>query len=325
LFAVLLVGCGDFGRRAAMSPVEYDVYRRFRIARSVHGRLAAGFDYVSHYGSGAYRTEVVSWLTPEARRSVDLAWNDAVRLEAFLRAVPSGKEAARAAARLAELKLVRDYRARHDRLFDERVRGIEERLARAEAGRRALVADVVAWARRISKIRAWGARTADLPSEFIQAYQLSEPAARCNEDGCTKTLSVPYGVPEGKSQSPREAVYDVRVALEQGGVSAAWITGPELFSRLGEAMGGAAIAPMDFVGRAEAIGQATQLIALAVESVLPASRCRVDAVSPVVLRRACDGVDLRVISAIKPEEEDRIVVSPLASPLPVTTPAPAPH
>jgi hypothetical protein len=311
LLSFVALGCADLGRRTAISPGEYDAYRRFRVAGSVPVKLASGFDYVSRYRSGAYRAEVNSWLAPAAQRSVELAWNDAPRLEAFLRAVPSGIEAARASARLVELRLAADYRARHERLFDERIHGIEGRLAKAEAGRRALVADVIAWSRRLSKIHSWGGRTSDLDDEFIFAYRLSEPAARCDDDGCTKTLSVSYDVPEGKMQSPREAIYDVRLAFERGGVTSAWITGPELFSRLGEAMGVSAISPTDFVGRAEAIGQATQLIALAVEGVLPASRCGAEAVSPVVLRRACDGVDLRVISALTPEEEDRVVVSPL--------------
>ena len=69
---------------------------------------------------------------------------------------------------------------------------------------------------------------------------------------------------------------------------------------------------VDFNARAEAIGQATQVLALAVEPVLPASRCAADAVSPVVLRRACDGVEIQVVSALDLTEEDRIIVRPLA-------------
>jgi hypothetical protein len=311
LFAFVLFGCAEVGRRVAISPDEYDAYRRFRVAGTVHAKLASGFDYLSRYARGTYRAEVKSWLAPAERHSLELAWNDASRLEAFLRAVPSGKEADRAAARLVELTLAADYRARHERAFDERIHGIESRLAQAEAGRRALVSDVIAWSRRLSKIRSWGGRTSELDGDLIYAYRLSEPAARCGDDGCTKMLSVSYSVPEGKTQSPREAIYDVGLLLERGGVRAAWVTGPELFSRLGEAMGVAAVSPTDFLGRAEAIGRATQLIALAVESVLPASRCSAEAVSPVVLRRACDGVELRVISAINPGEEDRIVVEPI--------------
>lgn len=123
-------------------------------------------------------------------------------------------------------------------------------------------------------------------------------------------ISVSYSVPEGLQQSPREAIYDVGLALEQGGVRRAWITGPELFTRLGEAMRVSAVSPTDLVGRAEAIGQATQLLSMAVEAALPASRCEAGAVSPVVLHRLCDGVELRVVSAVNLGDEDQIIVSP---------------
>jgi hypothetical protein len=230
--------------------------------------------------------------------------------------VPSGREANRAAARLVEIELAADYRARHERAFEERVSGIESRLAAADVGRRALVSGVVAWVRRVAKIRSWGGRTSDLDDELIYAYRLTEPAARCNDDGCTKMVSVSYSVPEGKTQSPREAIYDVRLSLARGGLRSAWITGPELFTRLGEAMRIAAVSPTDLVARAEAIGQATQLIALAVEPVLPASRCSATPVSPVVLLRVCDGVEFRVVSAMDLGEEDRIVVEPSPAEVP---------
>jgi hypothetical protein len=111
--------------------------------------------------------------------------------------------------------------------------------------------------------------------------------------------------------SAREAVYDVGLRLDRdGGVRGAVITGPELFTRIGEAVRVAAVSTTDLVGRAEAIGQATQVLAFAVEPALPASRCAAEAVSPVVLHRVCDGVELRVISALDLSEEDRIVVEP---------------
>ncbi len=126
-------------------------------------------------------------------------------------------------------------------------------------------------------------------------------------------MVVDYGVPEAKVQVAREAVYDVRMRMEKGGVQAAWITGPDLFTRLGEAVGTSAISSGDIVGRAEAIGQAAEIVAAAVEPVLPAARCAAGAVSPVVLHRVCDGVDLRVVAATELGEEDRILVSPLGS------------
>jgi hypothetical protein len=194
--------------------------------------------------------------------------------------------------------------------FDKKVAQIEARLAKAESGRRDLLRGVVGWARRLSKIRAWGHRISELDDDLIFAFRLDPPGARCDGETCTKTVSVVYDVPEGKTQSKREAIYDVGMRLEHGGVRAAWITGPDLFTRIGEAVRVAAVSPTDLGGRIEAIGQATQMLALAVEPALPAARCAVEPVSPVVLRRLCDGVDLRVVSALELGEEDRILIDP---------------
>jgi hypothetical protein len=255
---------------------------------------------------------VSTWFFPAERAYVDAAGRDARRLEAFLSAVPSGREADRAAARLVEVELEAGYRAHQERAFDEEIQRIEGRLEAADKGRRALVSGVAQWLRRLLGIKSWGGRTSELGSDFLFAYRLSEPAARCDDDSCAKTVTVSYAVPEGKTQSDREAVYDVGLRLEKGGVSAAWITGPDLFTRIAEAVRVGAVSTTDLVGRAEAIGQAAQVLALTVEPVLPASRCTAEAVSPVVLHRSCDGLDLRVISAVELSEEDRIVVEPVA-------------
>lgn len=316
---VVLAACSSLGQRAAISVDEYAAYRRFRLAPSVEQKLSASFDYLKANPRGAFRSEVSSWFARVQRDYVDRAWNDPPRLEALLKAAPEGPEAGRAAARLVELRLTREYRLLHERSFDDRVARMERRLATAEAGRRELVSGIRGWVRRLSAIRSWGGRTSELDSELIYAYRLAEPGARCNDEGCSKTVMVSYDVPEGKAQSERQAIYDVGLGLEKGGVRAAFITGPELFTRLGESVRVAAVSPSDLLGRMEAIGQAVQVLALAVEPVLPASRCAAESVSPVVLRRQCDGVDFRVISALDLGEEDRIVIEPLAA---AATPVP---
>jgi hypothetical protein len=306
-----LAGCTTLGRHATVSVDEYASYRRFRAAPTVERKLAASFDYLRENPRGAFRHEVSGWFLRAEPDYVERRWDDASSLAVFLRAVPLGAQADRVASRLVELGLTREYRAKSERAFDAKVLRLEGRLAAADAGRRALVSGVTAWARRLAAIRSWGGRTSDLDHEFIYAYRLSEPAARCTDEGCDKMLAVSYEVPEGKAQSPRQAIYDVGIRLEKGGVRGAWVTGPELFTRLGEAIRVAAVSPTDLVARAEAIGQATQAVALAVEAALPFARCGAEPVSPVVLRRVCDGVELRVISAVDAADEDRIVVEPM--------------
>jgi hypothetical protein len=76
------------------------------------------------------------------------------------------------------------------------------------------------------------------------------------------------------------------------------------------------------VGRAEAISQASQVIELAIEASFPAARCTVEPVSPVVLHRRCDGVELRVVSAVELGDEDRVVIAPAPAALKPGTAAP---
>lgn len=309
--ASLFVACTPLGQRAAMSVDEYADYRRFRVASSVEAKLGASYEYLRHNPRGYYRDEVSSWFSHEQPTYVDRSWNNPAFLRAFLAQVPAGPESERASRRLTELEMTRAYRATQEDAFDESVTKIEEQLRIAETGRRALVADAVRWVRHIAGIRTWGGRTSELDHEFIYAYRLSPPFARCTESTCTKVVTVSYAVPEGGAQSSREAVYEVGLRLERGGVAAAWITGPELFTRLGEALGVTSVESGDFVARAEAIGQATSLVALAVEPLLPAQRCAAESVSPVVLRRVCDGLELRVVAATELGEEDHVIVEPV--------------
>ena len=315
LFVLLsLVGCAEMGRRATVSVDEFASYRRFRVAPTVEQKLAASVDYLRNNPEGSYHAEVSRWLKHAEVGYVVRAWDDAPRLRAFLAAVPSGAYSSRAAERLVELEITEEYQQKSAHAFDVHVAALESRLARAEAGRRELLHGVVGWARRLSRLRGFGSRISELDDELIFAFRLDPPAARCSGDFCTKTLSVAYDVPEGKAQSAREAIYDVGMRLEHGGVRAAWLSGPELFTRIGEAVRVAAVSPTDLGARVEAIGQATQVLALAVEPALPASRCAVDAVSPVVLRRVCDGVDLRVVSALELGEEDLVSIQPAQVP-----------
>ncbi|HEX4336716.1 MAG TPA: hypothetical protein VH062_12435 [Polyangiaceae bacterium] len=312
--ALCLVGCVEMGHRTAVAVDDFASYRRFRLAPTVEQKLAASVDYLRHNPDGGYHVEVLRWLKHAEVGYVVRAWDDPPRLRAFLEAVPSGAYSGRAAERLVELEITEEYRQKSAHAFDVKAAAMEVRLAKAEAGRRALLRGVVGWARRLSRLRKFGARISELDDDMIFAFRLDPPAARCDDVLCTKTVIVDYDVPEGKAQSAREAIYDIGMRLDHGGVRAAWLTGSELFTRIGEAVRVSAVAPTDLGARVEAIGQATQMIALAVEPALPASRCEADAVSPVVLRRVCDGVELRVTSALELGEEDRISIEPTLGP-----------
>jgi hypothetical protein len=280
------------------------------MAETVEAKLAASYTYVRRRPMGRYVDEVRAWFQPATRAYLSAFWSDRSRLEAFLDAVPAGAAADRAAARLVELRLSEEYRLAREHAFDDKVRAIDRHLAEADRGRRFLTSEVTTWIRRLAAIRTWGGRTSELPHDLIHAFRLSPPEAVCTETTCQKTLVFDYAVPDGKRQSAREALVDVGLELDDGAVARGWVKGPELFTRLGEAMRVAAIPSGDWLARAEAIGQTAQLVALGIEPQMPSSRCAREAVSPVVLLRICDGIELRVVSAMSLGQEDTITIGP---------------
>jgi len=317
LIPIGATACAPLAAHAVVSVDEYAAYRRFRMAETVEAKLAAGYAYLRARPRGSYAREVGAWFRPAAGAYVKSSWESRSRLVAFLEAVPVGPDADRAAARLVELELSDELRAASEQAFAAKLRAMDDRLTQADRGRRRLISEVIGWVRRLVALRTWGGRTSELPHDLIHAYRLTPPEARCSDTACSKTLLIGYSVPEGKVQSAREALVDVGLELERGGVVRAAIAGPELFTRLGEALRVAAVPTGDWLGRAEAIGQTAQLVALGVEPLMPASRCAAEAVSPVVLRRVCDGIELRVVSAVELGEDDRIAIFPVA---PAATP-----
>jgi hypothetical protein len=160
-------------------------------------------------------------------------------------------------------------------------------------------------------IRSLGKRTDQLPAAFIFPWRLEQPEAHCVERVCKKTLSITYAIPSRKKLEPRQAIFDVLLRLDRAGrVTRAEITGPGLFSRIGEAVQLGPVASDSPRARAEAIGRSVQVVSTAIARAMPSSHCARSAVSPVVLSRQCAGVRLEMIAAVDAGGEDRIVVQP---------------
>jgi hypothetical protein len=311
IFASLVaVACGS-----ALDPVlanrsDYDAYRRTRTAGTLEERLAQADAYLRAHPDGRFREEVSRWFVPAERDYFRRAHDQAPKLRAYLDALPRGPHAQQAADRLVELELAAKYARRRDERLTEQARALEEKLSDAARMRRDVVETLATFSRHLSAIRSFGRPTSELHHELLYDWRIAEPAARCVGDRCVKAIALPYAIPDGGRLAPRKALIDVVIELERGGVTRAAIAGPELFSRLGEAIELRPVRPSDPQARAEAIGRALTVVEGAIEPHLPSARCRREAVSPVVLERGCDGVLLRVIAAPSPESDDRVEVLP---------------
>jgi hypothetical protein len=84
------------------------------------------------------------------------------------------------------------------------------------------------------------------------------------------------------------------------------LSGPELFTRVAEAVEVNAVPAGNPQARAEALAHAVDVLADALEDPLPKARCAIEVVSPVILARRCEGVKLEVVAGLEAGGLDRL-------------------
>lgn len=306
-----LSGCAASARFTA-STEDYQLYRAMRLATTLEERLAAANQYLHRMPDGAFRDEVKRWFAREEKKYFRNAWRSLPRLRAYLDAMPDGPNAEAVAERIVELELELQYAARRDQRELEAIRRTERELDAAARARRHFIAELSTWVGQLASIETFFEPTSELSHELIYKFRLSDSPGRCDGDRCRKLLSYRFRVPSQKVLVEREAVAEVTLELERGVLVRASLAGPDLFSRLDEALELRAISPDDAQARAEAIARGAELVARAVEPALPADECARQPVSPVILVRACRGRELVVSAGTTIEEDDRIEIRAVA-------------
>lgn len=314
--AFLVLGSCAATQSLTAEPVDYELYRRTRTAETSEARLTASFEYLERVPDGRWRKEVEGWFQKAEPLYYQRAEKSVAGLEAYLATLPRGPHERSAAERIAELKLAgRIERARDAELLEEAL-GVEQKLADADDMRRTVVREISDWSRELANIPSFGMPTSELPHETIHHYRVVEPVARCADERCLKTVSLPYAIPDGKSLAARKALFDVELTLHRGNVVRARLGGPELWNRLYEATDRAPVRGGDAQARTEAIARAVQVVESALGSSFAGSPCHRDAVSPEILARECRGVRVRMIAAPTPESDDELVVEPVPRAMP---------
>jgi hypothetical protein len=113
-------------------------------------------------------------------------------------------------------------------------------------------------------------------------------------------VRIAYAVPGKLRLLPREAVFQVELALERGLVRSVTLTGPELFNRLAEALSLVPAEPNDFAGRVDAIARSVGLVENMLEPRLPKASCEREVVAPLVLARDCAGTHFELFAGDRP-------------------------
>jgi len=307
-----LLGCGSIGSQLVANNGEYLAYREVRTSERLDARLAASSAYLSAHPDGQWAQEVRPWFERAELRYWLRIKETPAGLASYLETLPDGPHAAEATALLAAYR-ERQEAARKE-LLDLSAAMTEERLAELAKQREVAQEAFVSWLGRFLAIESWGKRTSELDHEFIFAWRIDPPHGTCVDDRCAKLVQYAYELPGGGEQSERRLVMDVVVQLDQGMVEQAKLEGPGLFSRLYEAGAKQPVPYDDPSARVEAIAYAVEVIGGAVEARMPAQRCALDTVAPVVLHRSCDGWTVTVTAAEQAGEDDVVSISGPASP-----------
>ncbi len=307
LFALLLSACastaritGDFG--------DYRSYREARLAPTLEDRLAASERYLREFPRGDYRDQVRAWFAPAEARYYKLAWDNLPRLRAYLDAMPRGPHAAAVADRITQLESRRVFAERRVERMLAAARALEARFALAADQRRELLREFGRLVRLLASTRSFGKRAGDLDAVLRASLPELQPSGSCTSDPCHAVFSFPYAVPDDKVLTERVAEARLQVTFKNARLREVSLSGPELLTRVAEAVEVRAVPAGSPQARAEALGHALDVVADALDASLPKSRCEAEAVSPVVLSRRCGRVRLSVVAGTEPGALDSISV-----------------
>lgn len=303
-------------------PEEYQLFRSARTAPTEEERLSAAHRYLRQAPNGPHEKQLRAWFD-EAEEDYYLeAFNHLPRLYAYQEALPNGPHIQEVRGRIAALSARKQRKQAFESEQDQKIAATEARLAKADADRRAFVALFKDWTSRLVRIRSFGEPTSELADETIFAFRLSEPRGSCQADICRKLMQPSYEVPGERELVARAALLEVDLQLEQGLLVRARLAGPELWTRLSEAMTLVPLPSPTPAQRLEAVNHSAQLVRALLEPVMPAAECEIKAEPPLLLERRCRGLSARMLAGGAPTEDDVIEIAPLPSaPAPV---APAP-
>lgn len=292
-------------------PEEYHLYRTSRIAPTLEERLRAAHQYLRTVPNGPHTKEVRRWFTGAEERYFLQAFDRLPNLYAYRAALPAGPHIEDVTSRIAALEGRKLKLAARESEEDRRIAATQTKLVQADADRRAFVATFKSWTARLTQIKTFGEPTSELADETIFAFRLSEPRGACQGDRCRKLLSLRYIVPGDRELVEREALLEVQLELERGLLMRARLSGPELWTRLAEAL---ALRPLPSATpeeRADAVNRASMLVKALLEPAFPAAECERPAAAPVVLQRQCRGLSARMIAAGASTDDDVLEIAPV--------------
>jgi hypothetical protein len=305
-----LVGCASLPTLTER-PEEYHLYRTARLAPTLEERLRAADRYLREAPNGPHRKQLRTWFDSTEEKYFLTAFNRLPNLYAYQAALPTGPHIEDVKSRIAALEAKRTRKVEQQTDEDARILATQARLAQADTQRRAFVATFKEWTARLTQIKTFGEPTSELPSETIFAFRLSEPRGACQGDRCRKLLQLGYEVPGQRELVTRAALMEVQLDLERGLLQKARLAGPELWTRLAEALALRPLPNPTPEERADAVNRAQMLVRALLEPALPSAECPDAAPAlPVALERSCRGLHVRMLVGADATQDDSLEIAP---------------
>ncbi len=312
LLCVLLPACASLPTLSER-PEDYHLYRAIRVAPTQEERLRAAFRYLREVPKGPRREEVQRWFDHAEEQYYLQAFQRLPNLYAYELALPQGPHIAEVRSRIAAIEARRLAMSDHELKEDRRIAAAQDRVVQADASRRAFVGVLKDWTARLAKVRSFGEPTSELDHETIFAFRLSPPHGVCQADRCRKLLQLVFEVPGERELVARAALLEVELQLERGRLTRARLAGPELWTRLAEALSLTALPSPSPEQRADAVQRSALLVRAVLEPVLPRAECEVKAEPPIVVERSCRGLRARMLAGAGGTEDDSFEVAPALS------------
>jgi hypothetical protein len=316
LALVLTLASATFGCAALPTlterPEEYRLYRAARVAPTLEERLSAAHRYLREVPGGRHTPQLRKWFDSAEERYYLAAFDRLPNLYAYRQALPSGPHIEDVRSRIAWLEGRRQRRSDQELSVERQIAATQGRLVDADVKRRAFVATFKDWTMRLTRIKTFGEPTSELADETIFAFRLSPPPGSCRADDCKKLLQLSYEVPGERELVPRVALLEVQLELERGLLARARLAGPELWTRLAEALSLRPLPTPTPEERADAIYRASLLVSALLEPTMPAATCSVAAQPPVVIERKCAGLHARMLAAPVSTDDDSLEIAPVA-------------
>lgn len=311
LAAALALGCASLPTLTER-PEHYQLYRAARVAPTLEERLHAADRYLREVPAGPHERQLRHWFGPTEERYFLAAFNRLPNLYAYQEALPNGPHIEDVRSRIRALEAKRARLASRVSDENERIAATQAHLREVDAERREFVSTFKAWTVRLTKISTFGEPTSELSDDTIFAFRLSEPRGSCQGDSCRKLLELSYEVPGERELVKRAALLEVQLDLERGLLQRARLAGPELWTRLAEALALKPLPNPTPAERADAVNRSVLLVRALLEPALPAADCDAPSQPPLVLRRKCHGLEARMRAGQSTTEDDSIEIAPAA-------------